>query len=147
MLKLTSEQSAYLAGFIDGDGSIYVRLKPNSSYRYGYQIAPYIILFQSAKDENNFKKIVNLLNCGYMRRRKDGILEYTIGTQAAILELISVIKPYLILKRKQADLMEKIIKSKREVKNAKEFQRLMDLVNQFANLNYSKKRITHKLTP
>lgn len=82
-----------------------------------------------------------------MRRRKDGILEYTIGTQAAILELISVIKPYLILKRKQADLMEKIIKSKREVKNAKEFQRLMDLVNQFANLNYSKKRITHKLTP
>jgi hypothetical protein len=147
MLKLTSEQSAYLAGFIDGDGSIYVRLKPNSSYRYGYQIAPYIILFQSAKDENNFKKIANLLNCGYMRRRKDGILEYTIGTQAAILELISVIKPYLILKRKQADLMEKIIKSKREVKNAKEFQRLMDLVNQFANLNYSKKRITHKLTP
>ena len=59
MLKLTHSQSAYLAGFIDGDGSIYVRLKPNNDYRYGFQIAPYIILFQSAQDEADFQKILS----------------------------------------------------------------------------------------
>jgi hypothetical protein len=147
MLKLTQSQLAYLAGFIDGDGSIYVRLKPNNGYRYGFQIAPYIILFQSAKDEVNFTKICNLLNCGYLRRRKDGILEYTIGRREQISELIEKIKPYLILKRKQADLIEKILKLKNLVKNQADFAKLMDLVNEFAELNYSKKRIKHKLTP
>lgn len=147
MLKITQTQLAYLAGFIDGDGSIYVRLKPNDTYRYGFQIAPYIILFQSAKDEANFQKICQMLNCGYLRRRKDGILEYTIGRQEEILDLISKIKPYLILKKRQANLIEKIFKAKSLVKNSKDFSKLMDLVNQFGDINYSKKRIKHKLTP
>ena len=147
MLKLTQTQLAYLAGFIDGDGSIYVRLKPNDSYRYGFQIAPYIILFQSAKDEKNFIKICNLLNNGYLRRRKDGILEYTIGRKEEILDLIRQIRPYLILKRRQADLLEKILQVKTLVKNAHDFSELIDLVNKFGEINYSKKRIKHKLTP
>ncbi len=147
MLKITQTQLAYLAGFIDGDGSIYVRLKPNDTYRYGFQIAPYIILFQSAKDEASFQKICQMLNCGYLRRRKDGILEYTIGRQEEILDLISKIKPYLILKKRQANLIEKIFKTKSLVKNSKDFSKLMDLVNQFGDINYSKKRIKHKLTP
>ena len=147
MLKLTQPQLAYLAGFIDGDGSIYVRLKPNDTYRYGFQIAPYIILFQSAKEEANFEKVCRLLNCGYLRRRKDGILEYTIGRKEEILALIKAIKPYLILKRQQADLLEKILALKSLVKNAQDFSKLMDLINQFGEINYSKKRIKHKLTP
>jgi hypothetical protein len=147
MLKITQTQLAYLAGFIDGDGSIYVRIKPNNTYRYGFQIAPYIILFQSAKDEVNFKKVCRMLNCGYLRRRKDGILEYTIGRREEILDLISKIRPYLILKKRQANLMEKILKAKSLVKNSKDFGKLMDLVNQFGDINYSKKRIKHKLTP
>ena len=147
MLKLTRLQLAYLAGFIDGDGSIYVRLKPNSDYRYGFQIAPYIILFQSAKDEANFQKICDLLDCGYLRRRKDGIFEYTIGRQEQILELVAKVKPYLILKREQANLIERILKLKVSVKNEVDFSRLMELVNRFADLNYSKRRIKHKLTP
>ena len=147
MLKLTQTQLAYLAGFIDGDGSIYVRLKPNETYRYGFQIAPYIILFQSAKDEANFKNICDMLDCGYLRRRKDGILEYTIGRREEILALVKEIKPYLILKRRQADLLEKILILKSAVKNAKDFSKVMDLINQFGEINYSKKRIKHKLTP
>ena len=147
MLKLTQTQLAYLAGFIDGDGSIYARLKPNDTYRYGFQIAPYIILFQSAKDETNFNKICKMLNCGYLRKRKDGILEYTIGRKEEILALIKAIKPYLILKRQQADLLEEIFKRKALVKSAKDFAKLMDLINKFADINYSKKRIKHKLTP
>ena len=147
MLKLTQTQLAYLAGFIDGDGSIYARLKPNDSYRYGFQIAPYIILFQSKKDEASFKKICDMLNCGYLRKRKDGILEYTIGRKDEILDLITNIKPYLILKQRQANLLEEIFRLKALVKNKKDFSKLMDLINSFAEINYSKKRIKHKLTP
>mgnify|MGYP001590192774 CR=1 FL=1 len=71
--NLSSIKRAYLAGFLDGDGSIYVRAKPNSDYRYGFQIAPAIILFQSAKDRSKFEEICSLINLGYIRTRKDGI--------------------------------------------------------------------------
>ncbi len=139
--------NSYLAGFIDGDGSIYVRLKPNQTYRYGYQIAPSIILFQSAKEKDKFEKICALIGSGYIRERKDGILEYTINRQEAILELIHKIKPYLILKKNQAELMEKILFAKQLVKNKQDFSKVMELINSFGELNYSHKRVRRGLTP
>jgi hypothetical protein len=45
------------------------------------------------------------------------------------------------------DLLEEILIKKELVKNAKDFSQLMNLINKFADLNYSKKRIKHKLTP
>ncbi len=146
-MSLSSVQKSYLAGFIDGDGSIYVRLKPNDSYRYGFQVAPYIVLFQAAKDEQIFKRVCALMDFGYLRKRKDGILEYTIGRTEDIIELLVMIKPYLILKKRQADLMLEILKKKKSVKNRTDFQALMDLIDKFRDLNYSKKRKRHKLTP
>ena len=139
--------ASYLAGFIDGDGSIYVRAKPNKDYKYGFQIAPYIILFQSAKEEEKFKKICKLINGGYLRYRNDGILEYTINKQEEIKELLITIKPYLILKIKQANLMLKILDKKTKIKTKADFIGLMKLVDSFRELNYSKKRAKHKLTP
>lgn len=147
MQKLTQTQISYLAGFIDGDGSIYVRAKPNQDYRFGFQIAPYIVLFQSTKDEVNFNKICALLDCGYLRKRKDGILEYIVGRREEIIDLITLIKPYLILKSRQADLLLEILELKSKIKDEKDFDKLLKLVNKFAELNYSKKRIMHRLTP
>ncbi len=55
---LNQIQKSYIAGFLDGDGSIYVRLKPNRTYRYGFQVSPYIVLFQSQKVGLIFKRFV-----------------------------------------------------------------------------------------
>ncbi len=83
---LNLNQKAYLAGFLDGDGSIYVRLKPNPTYKYGYQVAPYAVLFQSQKMEeileikervnnkNDFRKLADVIdrfrNLNYSKKRK-----------------------------------------------------------------------------
>ena len=127
MFKISSTQKAYLAGFIDGDGSIYVRLKPNNSYRYGFQISPYIVLFQSSKDEKIFEKVCSLINFGYLRKRKDGILEYTIGKVEDIKNLLKMIGPYLILKKKQSELMLKILE-KKEKMNEVDREELIKLI-------------------
>ncbi|MBI2075415.1 MAG: hypothetical protein HYT82_01970, partial [Candidatus Harrisonbacteria bacterium] len=103
--RLSSVQHAYLAGFIDGDGSIYVQAKPNAAYRYGFQITSYIVLFQSAKSKQHFVTLCALIGTGYMRERKDGILEYIINKQEAIRELLGGIRPYAVLKSKQIALM------------------------------------------
>jgi len=143
----SSTQKAYLAGFLDGDGSIYVRAKPNSTYKFGFQIAPYVVLFQSAKDRINFEKICSLIDLGHLRERKDGILEYIISRTGNILGFLNLIEPYLILKKSQSVLAKEIIKAKSEVKNKEDFAALMKKVDSFRELNYSKKRKMRKLTP
>ncbi len=144
---LSQTQKAYLAGFLDGDGSIYVRLKPNLTYKYGFQVAPYVVLFQSQKEKENFKKICSLIGLGYLRVRKDGILEYIIGRTDELREFLRIVKPFVILKKEQVALMIEILNKKEKVKNKKDFRKLADLIDRFRNLNYSKKRKKHILTP
>ena len=148
MIKLLSPtQLAYIAGFLDGDGSIYVRAKPNPTYRYGFQIAPYIVFFQSSKSKKDFAKITKLIGVGYTRERKDGILEYTINRIEYSKEFLEAIYPFVILKRKQTALMLRIIAQKNLVKKESDFKFLLELVDSYRELNYSKRRIHRTLTP
>ncbi len=147
MKSLSSITRAYLAGFLDGDGSIYVRLKPNTDYRYGFQVAPAVILFQSAQDRVQFEEICSLINLGYIRERNDGILEYTINKMDSIREFLSLVEPFVILKKKQVALMKKILESKKKVESQEDFKALMKLIDTFRDLNYSKKRKVRTLTP
>ena len=87
------------------------------------------------------------MGIGYIRERNDGILEYVINRQGEIQTFLKAIYPYLVLKREQAKLMLKILEKKKMVKSQKEFNQLAQLVNQFRNLNYSKKRKRYTLTP
>lgn len=144
---IAKHKRAYLAGFLDGDGSIYVRLKPNPTYRYGFQVSPYIVLFQSQKDQKKFEKVCSLIKFGHLRIRKDGILEYIISRVNELKMFLSIVSPFLILKKEQADLMLEILQKKGKIRNKKDFQTLAQLVDRFRKLNYSKKRKTRILTP
>ncbi|MBI3627263.1 MAG: hypothetical protein HY220_00725 [Candidatus Sungbacteria bacterium] len=145
--SLTQNQRAYIAGFLDGDGSIYVRAKPNPTYRFGFQIAPYIVFFQSQSSQERFGEICKLISVGHLRIRSDGILEYIINRIDEIKMLLECVRPFAILKRRQIDLMLKIIESKSQVENEDDFEKLLQLVNSYRELNYSKKRKQRSLTP
>lgn len=148
MKKIISQtQRSYLAGFLDGDGSVYAQLKPNKTYKYGFQVVYYIVLFQSQKDQNNFAKICAMINLGYLRVRKDGILEYIIGTQEGIEKFIALVEPYSIMKKPQLNTLKRIIVLRSKVKNQKDFNVLAKLIDTFRELNYSKKRKVRTLTP
>ena len=144
-MRFSPTERAYIAGFLDGDGSIYVQAKKNDTYRYGYQVAPAIVFFQSAKSEELFTAFYDFLNLGLMRNRKDGVMEITVGRIAEILQLIEIVKPYTRLKRKQLALLEQILETKKAVSDEKSFSELLRLIDGYRNLNYSKKR--NVLTP
>ena len=146
MKSITSQQQAYIAGFLDGDGSIYVQAKKNPTYRYGYQIAPYVVLFQSTKSESNFMQICNLIGLGHLRRRKDGISEYIIGRIDQLKEFLKLVEPFVILKRKQVALMLQILYQKEKIENKHDFEALLKLIDAFREFNYSKKRLKRTLT-
>jgi len=148
MSKLISQtKKAYLAGFLDGDGSVYVRLKPNKTYKYGFQIAPYIVFYQSQKSQKSFEEICSTIGFGHMRVRKDGILEYIIGTQKGIEKFIKMVDQYVIMKKPQIQLLKKIIVLKSQINSQKDFRELAKLIDSFRELNYSKKRKVRTLTP
>ncbi len=137
---------AYIAGFLDGDGSIYVRAKPNPAYRYGFQIAPYVVFFQSSQ-ETEFPNLMQKIGFGKMRIRKDGMYEFTIGKHEDLELFLQTILPYLQLKRLQAILMLEILAFKKQVSSAKDFEILLEMIEKFRTLNYSKKRIKRTLIP
>jgi len=142
----SSTFAVYLAGFLDGDGSIYVRAKPNSSYKYDYQVAPTIAFFQSKKS-HMFPKLCERIGFGTMRIRKDNIFEYTISKQEEIKIFLEHVLPHLVLKQEQAKLMLRILKTKANVQNKDDFKKLLALIDSFRDLNYSKKRKVRTLTP
>ena len=134
MRPMSSTTKAYLAGFLDGDGSIYVRLKPNPTYRYGFQVAPYVVFFQSSKSKKLFEKLCQLVGSGYVRERSDGIIEYIIGKEATIREFLEAVQPYVLLKQKQVILMLEILAYRKMVTNEKEFAKLMKLIERFGEI-------------
>ena len=144
-MKLSKEEKAYIAGFLDGDGSIHVRLKPNSTYRYRFQVLPNIVFYQSEKETNHLKWLHKLIGKGYLRKRNDGIVEYILGDIESIRELVKNTLPYLKLKQRQARLMLEILEIKQNIKSAIDFLRLAKKIDVFQKINYSKKRIQNSL--
>ncbi len=126
---------------MDGDGSIYVQLKANRTYRYRYQVCPNIVFFQSTKERQGLERMQKLLGIGYLRDRNDGIVEYIIGDVPSITSLLTVLSPYLKLKRAQADIMLRILRVKSVVRNVTDFLNLCALIDKFRELNYSKRRL------
>ncbi len=144
-MKLSKEEKAYIAGFLDGDGSIHVRLKPNSTYRYRFQISPAIVFYQSEKEKSHLEWLNGLIDRGYLRKRNDGIVEYTLGDVGSIRSLVIGVLPYLRLKRKQARLLLEILSMKEKIKSARDFLGLAEKIDLFQKINYSKKRIQNSL--
>ena len=135
-----------MAGFLDGDGSIYVRLKPNKTYRYRFQIALNIVFFQSNRGKRVLKKIQEDLKIGYIRQRNDGITEYIIGDEESIKLFLNQIISFLKFKKKQALLMLEILTAKEKIKNSNNFLSVAKKIDKFEKLNYSKRRTQTSLT-
>ena len=53
--KLTLEEISYLAGFLDGDGSIMAQIVKNSSYKYGHTVRVTICFYQKSKSRQSCK--------------------------------------------------------------------------------------------
>ncbi len=129
---------SYLAGFLDADGSIFVQLKKNDTYRFKFQISPSVVFYQ--KKTEGLEEIHKLLALGYLRKRKDGLTELIIGDRKSIEILLMKVLPFLILKKKQAELMLDILRDLEGVETSADFIRISIKIDKFRELNYSKKR-------
>ena len=91
--------------------------------------------------------MVAKIGYGKLRLQKDGINEFTINKQAEIIDFLTKVSPHLILKQKQAKLMLEILAIKADVTSEQDFVKLLERIDSFRELNYSKNRKTLTLTP
>lgn len=140
---VTREELAYIAGFLDGDGCIMLQLIFRHDYSLGYQIRSSIVFYQKTQYTDFLSWLKRKLIAGYIRERNDGISEYTIVGVKPVTEVLRLLDPYLKLKKRQARLALSVMSQMPEKGRKFTPKLLLSLarkVDQFAHLNYSKRR-------
>jgi LAGLIDADG endonuclease len=146
LLSANDTSKAYLAGFLDADGCFNAQILKRPDYRLRFQIRVSVTFYQSTKRHWFLLTLFKLLKCGSLRKRKDGISEYSIVGTQQVLVLCEQLLPYLRLKRRQALLIIQICKTLRKTQTTDEFLLLCKLADQIGELNDSKTAAHHILS-
>ena len=76
--KIPQNLGYYLAGFVDGEGSFNVSLRQKSDYAIKWQV---VLSFNvSQRDITNLLTLKEVLGCGIIKRRRDGVYSVDITT-------------------------------------------------------------------
>ncbi len=137
---LSDIHKAYIAGFLDGDGCVMFQLVRRKDYVYGYQVRASIVFYQKTKHRDHLEWIKLKLKHGYVRNRNDGMSEYTIVGIEAVRETLRELTPFVRLKKPHAMLAARIFEALPKRFNPDRLMAIGKLVDEFKELNYSKRR-------
>jgi len=139
--KLTLEEISYLAGFLDGDGSIMAQIVKGSSYKYGYTIRVTVCFYQKTTRHWFLLKLKKLLGKEWkVRKRNDGMSElYTTGFTPTKNFLLTF-QEHLRLKPRLAKLVLQIIEEYSQVQTEAGFLEVCKKIDKTAEYTDSKRR-------
>ena len=130
----------YLAGFLDGDGTINAQIVHRKDYKLKFQIRVSISFYQKSIRHSFIEWLHSIISIGVIRKRKDGISEYTITGIKNVRPFLIELYPYLIIKKDQATLLLEIMNEMEKDLDPNSFLELCKKVDLFKDLNDSKKR-------
>jgi len=107
--KVNNTDLAYIAGFLDGDGSIMLQLHRQDRGKEIFRIKTVICFYQDSRYHEFIKWIQQEFQCGYVYTRNDHISELRIEGFQRVFEVLEKLYPYLRLKKKQAALLIELI--------------------------------------
>jgi hypothetical protein len=136
--------ASYIAGFLDGDGSIHFQLVKQKEYRFGFYIRASVSFSQSTSARSGLERIQSLVGgSGYIRDRGTGMSDLVITSRPTLTRLLKEIEPYVIFKKVHVGRALAILPRLERVRDPSVFLHLAREVDAFATLNYSKtKRIS-----
>ena len=137
---MSDEVAAYIAGFLDGDGSIMAQLVRRKDYKLGYQIRVSIVFYQKTSHQEILFWLKEQLKHGYIRCRNDGMTEYTIVGLTEVEQILLLLHDKLRLKKNLAHDVLRLIKLHPQKMTVVKLVKLSLLVDKTATFNYSKKR-------
>ena len=133
---------AYIAGFLDGDGSIMFQLIERRGYIYGYQIRASICFYQDSRHKDGLLWLRNKIGFGYLRDRNDGVSDYTIVGYDRVDQVLKLVALYVVFKAvhvvRALELLSEIKENRKPAPD--KFLSMAKMVDSYASLNYSKKK-------
>ncbi len=132
---------AYIAGFLDGDGSIILQLKPRRDYRYGFQIKATVSFYQKRCGRRVLEWLHERIGLGTVRDRPDGISQYDIEGIEAVARFLEIVQPYVVAKGEQVRQALRILQQMRSTEHPSPstFLAWAQQVESYQALNYSKR--------
>jgi hypothetical protein len=93
---------AYIAGFLDGDGSLMLQLKRRSDTKSGIRFMATICFYQDSRHDKPLKWMKDLFGIGYLAKRNDGMTELRINGHERVGKILKELLPFLKFKERQA---------------------------------------------
>jgi len=135
--------ASYVAGFLDGDGSIHFQLVRQKEYRFGYYIRATASFSQSTSARAGLEHIQALVGGGYLRDRGTGMSDLVVTSRPLLFDLLTDVAPYVVFKQEHVRRALELLPQLDRLRDPERFLRLARDVDAFATLNYSKtKRVT-----
>lgn len=131
---------AYIAGFLDGDGSIMLQIRPREDCKLGFRLYSTVCLYQDISQESELNWIADQIGLGYISKRNDGMLEYRIDGHDRVYQLLEMLQPYVHFKKKQTEIMLKALKNLVEKQTPRKFLNICKLADELAANNYKSRR-------
>lgn len=144
--ELTNEELAYIAGFLDGDGRILTQIVKGKTYKYKHTIRFSIVFYQKKNNHWFLIWMQQKLNKGTIRICKEDLIELCISGIIPVKEILSLLLPFLHIKKNLAKLVLNIINNVKKVSSEACFIEVCNLVDKTAEYTYSKKRIITSVT-
>jgi hypothetical protein len=121
--KIHNTDLAYIAGFLDGDGSVMVQIKKRKDTSRGWRLMFTICFYQDSRHERPLFWIRKKLGIGYISRRNDGITELRINGYEETRRILEQLYPYIRFKKKQIGYVLQILRILKSRENLFELKR------------------------
>lgn len=135
---------AYIAGFLDGDGSLMLQLKKRSDSKRAIRFMATICFYQDTRHSKNLYWIKEVLGIGYISSRNDGMTELRINGYKQVGNILKSLLPYVRFKKLQARALLKACEILSETKfsklTKKQLIKLVDLILVIQSENYVTKK-------
>ncbi len=131
---------AYIAGFLDGDGSLMLQIKLRGDTKRGVRFMATICLYQDTRHEHPLLWIRKILGIGYLSRRSDGISELRINGFKQVKAVLLKLQPFVRFKEKQTRSLIQacgiLEHTSLRVLTEKQLRKLIDLAFAIKKQNY-----------
>lgn len=103
---ISENQKWFLAGFIDGEGSVCVSIKRHPNGKFGYLIDPEFYIYQHKSRRSILELAVKVFGTGriYPKVGNEDVLVFTIDARRSLIErVIPFLKKYMLYSCKNED--------------------------------------------
>ena len=121
----------YVAGFLDGDGSIHFQLVRQAEYRFGYYIRASVSFSQATSARWGLEILQASLGGGYVRDRGTGMSDLVITSRPLITDILMAVAPYVIFKQEHVRVALQLLPRIRRNLSDNEFIELAKDVDAF----------------